>query len=63
MDFVPSSTLYDKLKNTILPRMGTVDRAVLVVPHFEALNCDGSVRIPRYLPRQKLANIAPVLLT
>lgn len=47
MDFVPSATLYDKLREVVLPRMATVDRAALVVPHFEALNCDRSVRIPR----------------
>ncbi|EDQ92148.1 uncharacterized protein MONBRDRAFT_23011 [Monosiga brevicollis MX1] len=47
MDFVPSSTLYPKLRQFLLPAMATLDRAAFVVPHWEALECDSTVRIPR----------------
>eukprot|EP00730_Choanoeca_flexa_P015015 TRINITY_DN6775_c0_g1_i1.p1 TRINITY_DN6775_c0_g1~~TRINITY_DN6775_c0_g1_i1.p1 ORF type:complete len:552 (+),score=108.42 TRINITY_DN6775_c0_g1_i1:169-1824(+) len=47
MDFVPSTTLYPKLTNYLLPKMAAIDRGVFVVPHWEALECENSVRIPR----------------
>ena len=47
MDFVPSTTLYKKLTTYLLPKMATIDRGVFVIPHWEALECDNSVRIPR----------------
>eukprot|EP00035_Acanthoeca_spectabilis_P024971 m.456214 g.456214 ORF g.456214 m.456214 type:complete len:595 (-) comp21016_c0_seq1:3017-4801(-) len=41
MDFVPSETLYNRLKRLHLPQMARVNRAALVVPHFEIPHCTG----------------------
>lgn len=46
MDFVPSSTLYTKVRTFLMPAMAAIDRGAFVVPHWEALECDNTVRVP-----------------
>lgn len=47
MDFVPSHTLYPKFTKYLLPLVASIDRAVIVIPHWEALTCYNEIRIPR----------------
>jgi hypothetical protein len=39
MDFIPSRRLYAKLRRTYLPLLAHVDRAAVVLPHWETLKC------------------------
>ncbi len=46
MDFIPSKTLYERLTTGgFLQYFAAIDRGVLVVPHWEALDC-GTVHTP-----------------
>ena len=46
MDFIPSVSLYDKARKLILSQLASVERAAFVIPHWEALECEG-IPIPR----------------
>jgi len=37
VDFIPSKQLYNRVTRVLLPRLANVERAALVVPHFELL--------------------------
>ena len=39
MDFVPSQTLYPKLRSGLLATLARIPRAALVIPHWESLDC------------------------
>eukprot|EP00045_Choanoeca_perplexa_P016333 m.219201 g.219201 ORF g.219201 m.219201 type:complete len:478 (+) comp17228_c0_seq3:79-1512(+) len=39
MDFVPSQTLYRKLRSGVLSTLARIPRAALVIPHWESLDC------------------------
>eukprot|EP00038_Savillea_parva_P030703 m.79552 g.79552 ORF g.79552 m.79552 type:complete len:607 (-) comp9300_c0_seq1:866-2686(-) len=46
MDFVPSATLYKALRDVHIPQLSRVNRAALVVPHFELPACTNRIIVP-----------------
>lgn len=57
IDFIPSKHLYTKLKTQMLAQLSIIDRAVLVVPHWETFVCDGIVRVPSTFEQLRMATV------